>query len=44
MRKHLLFLWGEWTAKQLFLWLKGLVFLVPSGKGLDCKGGNDAIY
>lgn len=24
--------------------LKGWFALVPSDKGLDCKGGNDAIY
>ena len=31
--KHLLFLWGEWTAKRLLVWFKGRVAVWHVGNG-----------
>ena len=31
--KHLLFLWGEWTAKRLLVWFKGRVAVWRVGNG-----------
>ena len=42
--KHLLFYMVSGLRSSYSFGLKGWFVLVSSGKGLDCKGGNDAIY